>query len=321
MTDKDSQKIGVILLAMGGPDSLDDIPEYLHNIFSDRDLIRLPGGRLGQKLLARIISRARSKKVQGHYALIGGSSPLLKWTDAQARLIEKQMSSTIPGLRCYVGMRYFRPYTETVIAQAVQDGCTHLILLPMYPQYSKATTGSCIDAARRALANHPGVSYTLIDDYHDDEHYIALLQDYIKSHSDPDDILLFSAHSLPQKFVDDGDPYVDQIKRSAKLAAGDRDYVVSFQSRTGPVKWVGPDTVDETKRLITGQNRPLFVIPIAFVCDHIETLYEIDIELPEKVGGIPDGRLKRMPMFNDDPRFAECLAHLIQTRLSDHVKV
>jgi ferrochelatase len=301
MGNPDCQKTAAILLAMGGPDSLDDIPEYLHNIFSDRDLIRLPGGRLGQKLLARIISRARTAKVREHYRLIGGSSPLLKWTEAQAHHIENKLADSIPGFKCYVGMRYFRPTIAAAISQAANDGYNHLILVPMYPQFSKATTGSCLDEARRALKKHQHLNWSSIDEFHADYNYITLMRHYIAMHSDPNDFLLFSAHSLPQKLVDDGDPYVDQVKRTAELAADGREYAVSFQSRTGPVKWVGPETIVEAERLLN--------------------LYEVDIELPDELGAVSNGRLKRMPMFNDDPKFADCLAGLIRSRIPQNAPI
>ncbi len=306
-------KTAVIFLAMGGPDSVEEIPEFLYNIFSDRSIIRLPGGALLQKPFARLISKLRSKGVQENYRRIGGGSPLLKWSRAQAEQVQSLLSAQYPGIRCYVGMRYFRPFTDAVVKQAYDDGFRSILFLPLYPQYSKATTGSSLLLAERQLRRLEDVTVETIRDFHDSAGYTTLLREYIDANIAADDILLFSAHSLPQKFVDEGDPYVDQVRRTVELAAGDREYYLSFQSRTGPVKWVGPDTIEEVQRLLAETERNIFIVPISFVCDHIETLFEIDLELPEKVGS--PHRLKRMPMFNDDKRFSAVLAELVRERM------
>lgn len=311
------QKTCAILLSMGGPDSIDDIQEYLYNIFSDRTLIQLPGGALLQRPFAALISRLRKKKVQAHYSLIGGSSPLLKWTESQARHLESLLGKDIPGFKAYPGMRYFHPTINEAIHDAYKDGFRRMIMLPMYPQYSLATTGSSFEEAKKVLKLFTDVEPLFIQDFHQQTDYIALMQQYIRANIGPDDTLLFSAHSLPQKFVDSGDPYVDQVRRTASLTAGVREHFVSFQSRTGPVEWVGPDTIDEARRLLAERPGNLFVVPISFVCDHIETLYEIDIELKELLGD-EGHRIRRMPMFNDDPKLAEALAACIRDERRDH---
>lgn len=307
-----TEKAGVILLAMGGPATTDDVPEYLYNIFSDRNIIRLPGGALFQKPFARMISKRRSESVKHHYDLIGGGSPLLKWTEAQKVNIEKHLAGLTQPFSCYVGMRYFHPFTDEAIRTAIGDGCRELVFVPLYPQYCRATTGSSFAVAREALKDHPEVGAIFIDDFHDNEDYIALLKEYVDANIADDEVLLFSAHSIPVSFVDDGDPYVDQVKKTAALAAGGREYHLSFQSRTGPVKWVGPDTIAEVRRLVDAESRKIFVVPISFVCDHIETMYEIDIELKQMVEH--GQRIRRMPMFNDDPRFGRLLARMIEEK-------
>lgn len=312
------QKVGVLLLAMGGPSSLDEIPRYLYNIFSDRTLIRLPGGALFQKPFATLISRLRSKKVAAHYAEIGGSSPLLKWTESQASHIKKFLAEQNHDVTCYTGMRYSEPSIRKAVEQMIDDGVRQVIVLPMYPQFSTATTGSSVKELVRMLKGRDDVKWELIKDFHNYDPYIELFRKYIAEHTKPEDVLLYSAHSLPQRFVDEGDPYVDQIRRTASLTAGDREYYVSFQSKTGPVNWVGPDTIEETKRLLQESNRRICLVPVAFVCDHIETLHELDIELPELVG--ESERLYRLPMFNDDPNFGRVLADLVAERLPNRVE-
>lgn len=310
-------KTALILLAMGGPDSVQGVRRYLYNIFSDRSIIRLPGGPFGQKPLAKLISTLRTKKVQAHYELIGGRSPLVKWTQAQLDHVLNSLSAKGADCSGYIGMRYYDPYTERAIEQAYRNGCRRIVFLPMYPQYCKATTGSSFEIARKVTAKYADLEAVYIDDFHDDADYIALLRSYIVDNITDDETLLFSAHSIPQKFVDEGDPYVDQTKKTVALVANDREHYLSFQSRSGPVTWVGPDTIDETKRLLS-EGRKLFVVPISFVCDHIETLYEIDIELPQVVGLKEDQSIRRMPMINDDPRFGKLLAKIVEKRLSQY---
>lgn len=310
------ERIGVFLLAMGGPAKVDEVEQYLRNIFSDRAIINLPGGKLFQKPLAWLIASRRAPSVRDHYSLIGGSSPLFKWTDLQRVQLAKLLSERGIDVRCYIGMRYTEPTVEKAISQAVTEGCTKAIFLPMYPHFCRATTGSSFGEAQKAARQY-GLSDTiLVNDYHDHPMYISLMKKYIDENIEPHDILLFSAHSIPQKFADSGDPYVDQIKKTAALAAGNRDYHLSFQSLSGPVKWVGPDTINEAIRLSDSGARRLFVVPLSFLCDHIETLYEIDIELAEFVkdaGGLP---LARMPMFNDDMEFTKLLADLVEKKVT-----
>ena len=316
-----NEKYCAILLAMGGPDSSAGVRQFLYNIFSDRAIIRLPGGPLLQKPFAALISTLRRKKVEQHYELIGGSSPLLKWTEAQAFHLERIMRSTKPQFRAYVGMRYYQPYIDSAIRQAVADGFRRICFAPMYPQYCRATTGSSFESAGKTLSTINGIETSFVKDFHQDPAYIGLLRKYIADNIRADETLLFSAHSIPQKFVDDGDPYVEQVKRTASLAAGDRKYYLSFQSRTGPVQWVGPDTVAETRRLLATKKGGLFVVPISFVCDHIETLYEIDIELKGMFPSEDAARIRRMPMFNDDLAFGQMLAGIVRERMTQHAAV
>jgi len=191
-----------------------------------------------------------------------------------------------------------------------------MIVLPMYPQYCKATTGSSFAEVKKTISTYTDISVSLIDDFHDNRTYISLLNEYIAGNIAEDETLLFSAHSIPQKFVEEGDPYVAQTRRTVALAAGGREYFLSFQSRSGPVEWVGPDTVEETRRLLS-EGRKLFVVPISFVCDHIETLYELDIELPHLAGLKANQSMRRMPMFNADARFGSLLAEIVRSRMSD----
>ncbi|PWB76337.1 ferrochelatase [candidate division GN15 bacterium] len=314
MTERRLDKCCVILLGMGGPDSPEGVRRYLVNIFSDRSIIRLPGGPWLQKPFAHLIALLRRKKVASHYRLIGGRSPLLDWTIAQKEHLENFLRPTNPNFLSVIGMRYYDPFTVDAIKDAYNRGYRHFCFFPMYPQYCRATTGSSFEEAARGLDGLPGVTTNFIKDFHDHPGYIALLRDYIESNIKPNDTLLFSAHSIPIAFVKEGDPYVEQVKRTAKLASGTREYFISFQSRTGPVEWVGPDTIEEAGRLLRERPGNLFVVPISFVCDHIETMYEIDIELKALLGDGLGDRIRRMPMFNADPRFGRVIADIVQER-------
>ncbi len=304
---------------MGGPENLDAVRPYLYNIFSDRTIIRLPGGAFLQKPLARIISSARAQKVQNAYREIGGGSPLAFWTESQRAQIEKQIRSYEPPFRCFVGMRYTEPDIESSIAEAIREDFGRICFMPMYPQYCRATTGSSFEIVSRVMQRHSDVQFDLVKDFHNHPAYISLLKSYIEANIDPEETLLFSAHAVPAKLAESGDPYVEQVRMTASLAAGRRDYIVSFQSRTGPVKWIGPDTVAEVTRLLSKSPRGVFIVPISFVCDHIETLYEIDIDLKRKVPPQYASRIRRMPMFNEDSRLAELLAGIIAERMVKHV--
>lgn len=314
MSSARNEKLCVILLAMGGPSAPGEVRQYLYKIFSDRSLIRLPGGPLLQKPFARMISLIRRNKVRQRYDLIGGKSPLLSWTQNQAQQIEAQLRPEHPDIKCFIGMRYSQPSIGNAIGRAYAEGYRHLCFLPLYPQYSLATTGSSFKVAAENIGRLKGIKTTFIKDFHDDPGYIALLRGYIDSNIKSGEWLLFSAHSLPQEYVDDGDPYVDRVMRSALLTAGERPYSVSFQSRSGPVTWVGPDTIVEAKRLLA-EHSGLFVVPISFVCDHIETLYEIDIDLRNILTEAGLDGMRRMPMFNDDPRFGAVLANIVKNKV------
>ena len=268
--------VGVVLLNMGGPDSLEAVRPFLYNLFSDRDIIRL-GPRPMQKPLAWLISFFRSKKSRKYYQQIGGHSPLREITEAQARALEASLGT---GFKVYVGMRYWHPLMGDTLKQIRQDGIKQLIALTLYPHYSKATTGSSIADLKRISQ---GFEIAFIEQWYDRPLYIdALLetiQEGLAAFKEPNVDVLFSAHSLPEYFIKEGDPYLDHIKATiAELTKKQpMNWHLSFQSRSGPVKWLSPSTGEMIQDLAKQGCRQLLVIPITFVSDHIETLYELDI--------------------------------------------
>jgi protoporphyrin/coproporphyrin ferrochelatase len=317
-----ADKWGILFLNMGGPETVDNVREYLYNIFSDPMIIRLPMSRLLQKPLARFIASRRAPKVARRYQEIGGGSPLLKWTLLQADGVEQLLSATYPEIETFVGMRYFRPYIGAELDTAVLTGRKHVVLVSMYPQYCLATTGTAVGEVIRWLNDNPKADLTvsLIDQWHDRPEYIALLRSRIERAMAQVDgapaKLVVSAHAIPQQLADSGDPYLDQVRRTAALAGEGYDWTLTFQSRTGPVAWVGPDTLETVKSLGREGVTDMVVLPISFVSDHIETLHEIDIELREAALSSGVKRFVRTESFNDDPKFAAFLTRLVEEKIA-----
>jgi len=328
--DNDS-KIGVILLNLGGPDSLQAVRPFLYNLFSDRQIIRLGPGFM-QKPLARLISAIRSKKTEKFYSLIGGKSPISEITKAQAKALENSLNSprsdhrTSPSFRVYGGMRYWHPFIEDVVPVIYRDGITKLIALSLYPQYSVATSGSSLSKFEEVAAAFP-IETLSIPSWYDHPLYIEALVDVIKkgiesfdgnSNRGSEVHVLFSAHSLPQKIIEQGDPYVDQIMGTIRKVSERMPirWHLSYQSRSGPVKWLGPSTDTKLSELASEGIRRVLIVPISFVSDHIETLYEIDI-LYKNLAEELKIDLKRTASLNTHPVFIEALKELLWKRLRE----
>jgi ferrochelatase len=318
-------KTAVLLLQMGGPDSIDAVEPFLVNLFSDRDIIRI-GPAFLQPMIARFIARRRAPKSEAFYAKIGGRSPIRELTEGQARALEAILG---PEFRCFVAMRYWRPSTVEALAAIRSEGISRIIALSLYPHYSRATTGSSMGELKRLMAD-AGVDFSVsyIDRFYDHPLYIEALATRIKVELErfpgrEGVRILFSAHSLPQSFIDAGDPYLNHVLETVRLVMeriGDVDYHLSFQSRAGPVKWLEPSTEEMLKKLAAAGCEKLVVVPISFVSDHIETLYEIDIQYAEEAKALGIGEFRRIPALNDSPRFIECLADLVNKSLRDEVK-
>lgn len=324
--DPTRDKFGIMLLNMGGPDGLDDIQPYLYNLFCDRNIIQLPMSFLLQKPLAKMISARRTPVVRERYKMIGGGSPQLKWTRIEADGMIANLRDAYPGATAYIGMRYTPPFMEEAFEQAIKDDCRHMLLLPLYPHYTLATTGTSLEVAAQWLNRHrPELTISLIPHWHNHPDYIALLRDkidtaYEKVNDHSASKLLFSAHSLPAKLVAQGDPYEKQINETAKLAGEGYDYLLSYQSQTGPVKWLGPPTPDMIRDLAAKRIKEIVIVPVSFVSDHIETLHEIDVEFKEFADEAGIENFIRTESFNDDPRFEKLLATLVTEHLNGDIR-
>lgn len=306
---------GIILLNLGGPDTLQAVRPFLYNLFSDREIIRL-GPEFMQRPLARLISTTRARHTRSLYKRIGGGSPILNITRAQARALKRET-----GLNVYIGMRYWHPFTSDTLEQVNRDGITKLLAISLYPHYSKATTGSSIRDFKRHMLEYP-IEYSAIESWFSNKLYIDALVDVIGKGIDrfhgEDVVILYSAHSLPQSFIDEGDPYVKEIEGTIKIISEriPNRRELSFQSRSGPVKWLEPSTDQMLKSLAEEGVKNVLVVPISFVSDHIETLYEIDILYKGMAQGL-GMRLERTESLNTHPIFIECLKGLALSTLRE----
>jgi ferrochelatase len=282
-----SRKIAVVLFNLGGPDGPDAVEPFLFNLFNDPAIIGLPG--LVRTPLARLISRRRAPLAKENYARMGGSSPLLPETRRQAEALGEALSARLPGdeVRCFIAMRYWKPLTEETAAEVAAFAPDEILLLPLYPQFSTTTTASSLKAWRAAYRG-PGRSRTLCCWPRGEtfiEAHARLIEEAWTAAGRPGPArLLFSAHGLPEKVIKAGDPYQAQVEATAAAVAArlgqDWDWRVTYQSRVGPLKWIGPNTEDEI-RAAAREGLALVISPIAFVSEHIETLVELDIEYAE----------------------------------------
>jgi ferrochelatase len=319
-------KTGVLLFNLGGPETLDDVKPFLYRLFSDPEIIRIQWGPL-RRAIAYTIATLRKKKSQGYYAQIGGGSPLRRLTEEQARALEGELKRRGLGARVIVGMCAWRPFLSDAMAEVARSGIERLVVLPLFPQYSVTTTGGGFGILQKIIERNPEfrtLDTRWVRNWHDDPEYIAAFTKSVASElakfPEPDRVhLLFSAHSIPESYVRNGDPYLDQTKSTVEAivdALGRRNsYQLSFQSKIGPVKWLEPATNDVIVELGRKNASSVLIIPVSFVSEHIETLYELDI-LYKKVAqeaGLSD--LRRVPTLNSDPDFISALAGIVQRAL------
>ena len=278
-------KTAVVILNLGGPDSLEAIEPFLFNLFSDRDIFKLP---FGQKLFAKIISTRRAPKVSEEYKLIGGKSPINEWTEIQRKMLEEKLQKYESNISVFTAMRYWNPITKDVADKIKSLNFDRIVLLPLYPHYSISTTGSSFNEWDRCFIPR-NENVLKINNYQTNPSYISALNQRIDQTilRFPEEIrsdvqLVFSAHGTPISMVKNGDPYSHQIKDTMDKVMQERKYShphhLCFQSKVGPVKWLTPATDTMIEDLSKQGKRHLLIIPISFVSDHVETSFELDIE-------------------------------------------
>lgn len=310
-------KIAVVLFNLGGPDSLAAVKPFLFNLFNDPAIIGAPAPI--RYLLARLISGRREKKAQGIYAQMGGRSPILPQTQAQAEALEHRLNDGgADQWRCFIAMRYWNPRAEQALREVIQWGPDRVVLLPLYPQFSTTTSSSSLREWLE-LADRAGLraKTTALCCYYANDGWIDALASRTRgaiAEAGDNPVVLFSAHGLPQKIVDAGDPYQWQVERTVealrqKLGDVKFDAEICYQSRVGPLKWIGPST-DECILRAAKAKRRIVIVPVAFVSEHSETLVELDIEyrhLAEANGAVC---YVRAPTVQVDPPFIAELARL-----------
>lgn len=313
-------KVAVVLFNLGGPDGPDSVRPFLFNLFNDPAIIALPG--LVRTPIANLISSRREESAKANYALMGGGSPLLPETRKQAAALEAVLASRLDTeVRCFIAMRYWHPMTEETARQVAAFGPDEIVLLPLYPQFSTTTTGSSLKAWNRTYKG-PGRSRAVCcypaEGHLAEAHARAIETAYDKAGRPGPARLLFSAHGLPEKVIKAGDPYQAQVEATCAAVveklSGDWDWRICFQSRVGPMKWIGPSTDAEIAQC-GAEGRVPVISPIAFVSEHVETLVELDHEYAElgRQAGCPD--YVRVPALGVDTQFIDGLAEVALSAL------
>jgi ferrochelatase len=317
VTSSPSRKLAVVLFNLGGPDGPRAVRPFLFNLFRDPAIIGLPA--IARYPIAALIATTREKTAKANYAIMGGGSPLLPETEKQARALEAELTRSLPGVeaKCFIAMRYWNPLTGETAKAVKAFAPDEVVLLPLYPQYSATTTGSSLKAWNETYKG-PG-RQTSICCYPTEDGLIAaharLIRETWQKAGSPANVrLLFSAHGLPEKVILAGDPYQKQIEATAAAIAArlpaDLDWTVCYQSRVGPMKWIGPSTDAEIRRA-GSDGKGVIVLPIAFVSEHVETLVELDHEYAELAKTVGVAPYIRVPALGVAPEFIAGLAHTV----------
>jgi ferrochelatase len=318
MTEK--KKISVVLLQLGGPDSPAAVEPFLYNLFCDPDIIDFFGAWFARRPLARWIARKRAGVVRDHYNAIGGHSPIRLLTERQARALEVALAPHCDA-RCFIAMRYWNPLTAEAVAEVNASGASEIVLLPMYPQYSFATSSSSLKEWKRLYApNGNAPKSHAIEQFFDHPLYIQSIAEKIAlslTHFDQPDSahIVFSAHGLPLSLIERGDPYARQVEETVRLVmkcgAWNNAHTLCYQSKVGRRKWLSPSLTETIDRLARAGEKQLLIAPIAFVTEHIETLHEINIEAREQAHKLGVEQFEMMPAVGDSPTFISALADLV----------
>ena len=349
-------KLGVVLMNLGGPTGEEYVRPFLYNLFRDEDIIKLGGGRL-QDFFAKVISKFRAPGVAADYREINGCpkgctgnrhcpnrkngvvsdccSPINSLTERQRRALERHLSAMVPDeyeVKAYTCMRYWIPFADTVMDDMIEDGITHAVMLPLYPQFSWTTTGSSFrdweTQRQEKFGNQTPWKEFYVKNYHRNPNYLQAVNDRIDESLAEMDAetrnkthLIFSAHGTPLLEVKSGDPYTVEIKETMeaimKMRNHRESYWLGYQSKVGPQKWTQPNTAELVQRHLNYGIRNFLMVPIAFVTDHIETLYELGVELREDLEeeGYSFDSLKVMEGINDHPLFIRALADEVVERV------
>ena len=311
-------KKAIILFNLGGPDKIENVEPFLFNLFNDPAILNLP--TFLRYPLAKLISNRRAPVAKKIYEELGGASPILKLTKEQSDALEKKINQDqeIDEYKCFIVMRCWHPRAEQVIKEVQFFNPEEVILMPLYPQYSAATSGSSIKEWKDVCKkNQYKVKTSTICCYPTDQNFVkAHTKEILKKIKDLKNFkLIFSAHGLPEKNIKKGDPYQWQVEQSVKkiveeLNIENLDWILSYQSRVGPLKWIGPSTEDiiiENSKI----GKHIVLVPIAFVSEHSETLVELDIEYKELADANGCKNYTRVPALGTNEDFIKTMSDLI----------
>jgi len=320
----EKKKIGVVLFQLGGPDSPAAVEPFLYNLFCDPDIINFFGAWFARRPLARYIARSRASIVREHYDAIGGHSPIRLLTERQARALEAALAPHVDA-KCFIAMRYWNPLTAEAIGKVAAWNASEVVLLPMYPQYSFATTSSSLNEWQRLFrSNGNPVQVRKVENFFNHPLYIQSVAEKIAlslTHFDEPERahIVFSAHGLPLSLIERGDPYARQVEETVRLVmqrgAWKNAHSLCYQSKVGRRKWLSPSLTETIERLARAGEKHLLVVPIAFVTEHIETLYEINIEAREQAHNLGIEQFEMMPAVGDSPTFISALSDVVLSAL------
>eukprot|EP00127_Corallochytrium_limacisporum_P005007 Clim_evm3s197 gene=Clim_evmTU3s197 len=329
MATQQGVKTAVILMNLGGPATQEEVHDFLLRLFSDKDLIPLPA----QEYLSKYIAWRRTPMIQKQYAEIGGGSPIKYWTELQGKgmceVLDKISPATAPH-KPYIAFRYAKPLTEDCLDELAKDKPERVVAFTQYPQYSCSTTGSSLNEMWRRLRERPelsqGMNWSVLDRWPTQEGFVRAnvenikkaLEQFPEGGERDSAVILFTAHSLPMSVVNRGDPYPQEVAASVqRVMEGlnfSNPYRLVWQSKVGPQEWLGAQTEDALEGLHRNGRNNVVLVPIAFTSDHIETLFELDLEY------IQDGREKGMNIvrtesMNDNPVFINAMADMVKAHL------
>lgn len=313
------------MFQLGGPDSAAAVEPFLYNLFCDPDIIDFFGAWFARRPLAQYIARKRAGVVREHYDAIGGHSPIRLLTERQARALEAALAPRFDA-KCFIAMRYWNPLTAEAAAEVAAWNASELVLLPMYPQYSFATTSSSLKEWKRLYHPNGNAPRTkTIENFFAHPLYVQAVAEKIAlslTHfDDPDRThIVFSAHGLPLSLIERGDPYAKQVEETVRLVmqrgGWKNAHTLCYQSKVGRRKWLSPSLTDTIDRLVPPGEKHLLVVPVAFVTEHIETLHEINIEAREQAHKLGVEQFEMMPAVGDSQTFISALADLVVKSLA-----
>lgn len=314
--------IGVVLAQLGGPRDTKEVEPFVRAIFADPDLVPIPGPPAVSRVFGWLVAKARGPFVRRNYRLIGGGSPIMEITGHQARALEDELRARGTEVTAAVAMRYTRPDTYDAVRLLVRAGVDRLVLLPLYPQYSQATTGSSEHELRRVMAElEVDLPLTVVRTWYDHPSYLdlqaKLVNEALEQVSDRENMaVLFSAHGLPEKVVAKGDPYPEETAATVAGVVERIDYPIDarlgYQSRTRPIRWIGPGTEHVLEAFARDGHESVLMVAISFVSDHIETLYEVDMLFRDHAEKAGIARYYRTEMMNDRPEVGPMLADVVE---------